>query len=254
MIVVAYGAGTNSTALLIGMRERGIRPALTIFSDTGGEKPHTYEHLRRVSEWCVSVGFPEIVMVKRHTTVSRFERIGTYTTLEEDCRAKNMLPSIAYGFKGCSHKYKREPQDKFCNSHPGCQAEWAAGRKVVKYIGYDADETRRAKIESDEKYEYQYPLIEWGWGREECEAAIVRAGLPLPGKSSCFFCPSSKKPEIIDLKERYPDLLERALAMEAAAQLTSVKGLGRSFNWKEFLDGKQQSDLATPDIPCECYD
>ena len=37
------------------------------------------------------------------------------------------------------------------------------------------------------------------WGRDDCVAAIARVGLPQPGKSACFFCPSSKKHEIITL-------------------------------------------------------
>jgi 3'-phosphoadenosine 5'-phosphosulfate sulfotransferase (PAPS reductase)/FAD synthetase len=51
-IIVAYGGGTNSTAMLCGFRERDIRPALILFADTGGELPHTYEHLRVMSDKC----------------------------------------------------------------------------------------------------------------------------------------------------------------------------------------------------------
>ena len=38
-IVVAYGMGVDSTAMLIGMYLRGLRPDLILFADTGGEKP-----------------------------------------------------------------------------------------------------------------------------------------------------------------------------------------------------------------------
>jgi 3'-phosphoadenosine 5'-phosphosulfate sulfotransferase (PAPS reductase)/FAD synthetase len=51
-IIVAYGGGTNSTAMLCGFRERDIRPSLILFADTGGELPHTYEHLRVMSDKC----------------------------------------------------------------------------------------------------------------------------------------------------------------------------------------------------------
>lgn len=36
-IVVAYGAGVDSTAMLIGLRDRGVRVALSLFADTGSE-------------------------------------------------------------------------------------------------------------------------------------------------------------------------------------------------------------------------
>jgi hypothetical protein len=40
--VVAYGMGVDSTAMLIGLEQRGIRPDLILFADTGSEKPDTY--------------------------------------------------------------------------------------------------------------------------------------------------------------------------------------------------------------------
>ena len=41
-VIVAYGAGTNSTALLVGMHERGERPDLILFAETGGERVDPY--------------------------------------------------------------------------------------------------------------------------------------------------------------------------------------------------------------------
>lgn len=243
--VVAYGAGTNSTAMLVGLWERGERPDHILFADTGGERPETYRHKDIVSQWCVSVGFPEIVTVAKG---------GNGETLEENCLRSKMLPSIAYGYKTCSHKYKIQPQDKYCNHLEDCQDVWDAGGKVVKLIGYDAGEHHRAKIPEDKKYVYQYPLVEWEWGRDECIDAINRAGLPQPGKSACFFCPSSKPKEILALPK---DLLDRALAMEANADLTSIKGLGRSFAWRDlvkFSEAQLSLFAHVPDTPCGCYD
>lgn len=45
MIVVNFGGGTNSTGLLVGAVERGLRPDIVVFADTGSEMPHTYAHL-----------------------------------------------------------------------------------------------------------------------------------------------------------------------------------------------------------------
>ena len=108
-------------------------------------------------------------------------------------------------------------------------------------IGYDAGERKRYEHsrkfnEADKKYENRYPLIEdWHWTRDDCIRAIQEAGLPLPGKSSCFFCPSMKREEIETLKRQYPDLFRRALAIEenAMPHLKTVKGLGRNYAWKE---------------------
>lgn len=118
-----------------------------------------------------------------------------------------------------------------------------------------------------------YPLYSWGWTREECVRVIERAGLPKPGKSSCFFCPSMKKAEIIDLYENERDLFDRALVIErgAAATLTSVKGLGRKWSWESLIDAYEEEkalDAAQISLfdfvettggcicgaPCGCYD
>ena len=79
----------------------------------------------------------------------------------------------------------------------------------------------------------------------ELDRRLRRAGLPVPPKSACFFCPASKKPEILELRVRHPDLLDRALAIERAAApgLTSVRGLGRSFAWAGFLDDLHAAPL-----------
>jgi 3'-phosphoadenosine 5'-phosphosulfate sulfotransferase (PAPS reductase)/FAD synthetase len=44
-LVVAYGLGVNSTAMLVEFAPRGIRPDPVLFADTGGEKPETYVRL-----------------------------------------------------------------------------------------------------------------------------------------------------------------------------------------------------------------
>ena len=229
-VVVSYGGGTNSCAMLVGLHERGERPDHILFADTGGEKPHTYDHLLTMQEWCAKVGFPQIQTVCEGS-------------LEQDVLTRNTLPSIAFGFKTCSQRYKRRPIERFLK-----------GREFTMLIGFDADEPNRAKPFPGNRY----PLIEWGWGRDECVAAIARAGLPQPGKSACFFCPSSKKREILELRRVYPELAARAVAMENNAELTHVKGLGRSFAWRDLLafDAAQLKMLPEPtiEIACDCYD
>lgn len=254
MIIVSYGGGTNSTALLVGIQERGIVPNLITFADTGAEKPHTYEHIKTVSAWCRSIGFPEI------TVVFQVKVDGTRNYLEQSCLEGKMLPSIAYGFKSCSQKFKIYPQDKFMNNWPEAKLVWDSGERIIKFLGYDAGESRRAKLTESEdgKYAFQYPLIEWGWRRDDCIAAIERAGLPQPGKSACFFCPSSKKAEVMQLRMDYPELAARAVAMEKNAVLTDIAGLGRNFAWADLYtaEDNQAKLFEETDLPiiCECFD
>jgi len=252
LLAVAFGGGVNSTAMLVEMFRRGVTPDIITFADTGGERHETYAAVDQVSSWCNERFGIEV------TVVRKVRATGEVLTLEQNCLEAGMLPSLAYGFKSCSQKYKIQPQDKLMNHLPKAIEAWSRGEKVMKAIGYDASEERRAKIKEDEKYAFWYPLIEWGIYREDCVAICKSEGLPT-AKSSCFFCPAMKKREIVDLAKDHPALFDRAVAMERNAKLTSIKGLGRSFSWEEFMTGERNhqdlfSDAGTPEIPCGCYD
>jgi hypothetical protein len=62
-LVVAYGLGVDSTAMLIEFAHRGIRPDLILFADTGGEKPETYAYLPTIQRYLADAGFPAVVSV-----------------------------------------------------------------------------------------------------------------------------------------------------------------------------------------------
>jgi hypothetical protein len=109
----------------------------------------------------------------------------------------------------------------------------------------------------DEGYKKRYWLIERGLFRKDCIEIIKAAGIKPPGKSACFFCPSSKKHEILELKKNNPALIKRALTIEQQADLTSIKGLGRSWSWKDLVEyDDAQDDLfeCFVGIPCDCWD
>src|SRR5690348_17810654 len=106
-LVVAYGLGVDSTAMLVEFAHRNICPDLILFADTGGENPETYQYLPVIQNYLAGVGFPAVVMVRYQPTRA------VYHTLEGQCLHTGTLPSLAYGGKSCSLKWKRTPQDKF---------------------------------------------------------------------------------------------------------------------------------------------
>jgi hypothetical protein len=241
--IVSFGGGTDSTGMLVEMVRRGEPPPHAIlFADTGGEHPHTYAHIATFSTWLAKHGYPAI------TTVA-----AAGETLEANCLRRHALPSIAYGFKTCSQRWKLEPQEKWANNDPACRAAWDADCLVTRIIGFEYGEERR-RHPADRWYANRYPLIEWQMDRDDCKNAIERAGLKLPGKSACFFCPSSRKVDVRSLQDTYPDLLERALAMEANADLTNARGLGRRWAWADLIAHRDASPELPMDMPCDCYD
>jgi len=142
-VVVCYGGGVDSTAMLIALHRAGITPDLITFADVGAEKPETYAMVETMSQWCRSVGFPEVVTCTKATLPTT-----GYSTLTGNCTENETLPSLAFGMKSCSIKWKQGPQDQYlrgCKSGPNkrdphpiwldCQRR---GIKPTKLIGYDA--------------------------------------------------------------------------------------------------------------------
>ena len=86
---------------------------------------------------------------------------------------------------------------------------------------------------------FWYPLQEWGIDRQRCEAIIEAAGLQVPIKSCCFFCPGMKRVEIQEQARENPELHQRALDIEANFRggrhfrQDGVQGLGRKWAWKD---------------------
>ena len=225
-IVVAYGLGVDSTAVLVEFVRLGVVPDLILFADTGDEKPETYAFMPVMQAFLSRHGMPAV------QTVRYAPRHNRYKTLEENCLANGTLPSLAFGRKACSLKFKVKPQDAYVKTWGAAQRAWADGQQVRKVIGYDAGpaDMRRGKdLKPSKKYSYWYPLREWGWDRERCKRAIVEAGLPLPCKSACFYCPASQTHEIDDLIVRHPELAARIVTMEDQAQpkLVKIDGLWR---------------------------
>lgn len=262
-LVVSYGAGVDSTALLVGLAQRGIRPDVVIMADVGSEKPGTREYLPIIDRWLASVGFPALTVVR-----NKCPRVG-HKSIEENCLRNETLPAQAFrggqpGGGNCSARWKHEPMDRWL-----LRNGYGKRRRLIGYDNGKRDCKRAARGGDEAKKHgrdaFEYPLQQWGWDRERCELEILAAGLPLPPKSACFLCPSMKADEIRDLAQKSPGLLRRAIKIEETARngrhgLRSVKGLGRKFAWGDMAreekllseyggpaDRADASDLATPE-------
>jgi hypothetical protein len=245
-------------AVTVELARRGVRPDLILFANTRGERDETYRYWDVLQSFLRRVGFSEAVEVEYR--VKDFKNWPPYRGLEENCLTNGTLPSLAFGFKSCSLKWKAEAQNRYVEAWAPAAECWASGGRVRKIIGYDAgpkDIRRRnhAGNEADPQYEYWYPLIEWGWDRTRCAAEVAAEGLPgwdpcyltggplrwiekggIPMKSSCFFCPAMKGWEIRLLPK---DKLRRIVVLEARAK-PRLEG----FMTQEQLDARYAAQLA----------
>jgi len=252
-LVVCYGAGVDSTALLVELARRQIRPDLILFADVGAEKPETYRLIPIVSAYLMERGFPPVTIVRLEGQKWR--------DLEHQCLDTRQLPALAFGGHSCSLKWKVQAQNKYMRQWEPALVSWSLGVRVIKTIGYDASPRDRKRScrtflatagRSDYRYyDFWYPLQEWAVTRNDCVEIIRSAGLPDALKSSCWYCPAMKRSEIVALHRDHPDLFARALAIEDSfrtgphyhgdsldgrAGKAITKGLGRNWSWRAFYE------------------
>lgn len=228
LLSLCFGSGVDSTAMIVALHAAGLRPDVITFADTGAEKPETLRHIDAMNRVLAAWGWPLIDICRKVPQAST-----GYADLYGNCLKNETLPSLAFGMKSCSIKWKQIPQDQFLKgakrgpnaqpAHPVWLRAQETGQRIVKLIGYDCGKAdmRRSKglRPADADFEYVYPLQIVGWARRDCVRAIAKAlGENLvPIKSACFFCPASKQWELYWLAANHPELLERALLLERNA-------------------------------------
>lgn len=182
---LSYGGGVNSTALLILLTEEG-EEFEAVFADHGGDYPETYEYVE---------------MLRGHYPITIIKVTVGGKDLYSYAMAYTILPDRR--FRWCTQRFKSKPINDYFD------------KPCLVYIGFDAGESHRSLNRYDiEGIEYEYPLIEMGIDRKDCEEIIIKAGLPLPRKSGCYFCPFQKRSELIALRDKYPDLYCKTKTME----------------------------------------
>ncbi len=126
------------------------------------------------------------------------------------------MPSGAPGNRTCTEDFKVNVIARWLKEH-GATAEDPA----TVAIGISLDEIQRANGRTTIAWErIVYPLIGVGEDtglklrRDDCMGVIADAGLPVPPKSSCYFCPFHSMETWADMRRNEPDLFENAAALE----------------------------------------
>lgn len=271
--LVTYGGGVNSVALLELLRRLGVVPRAIVMSDPGHEWPETLRYRDAVLRpWLRRIGFPDVVVVSRESEAAYRPRSQHVGTLGDECLSKRMLPSVAYPpHKKCSLKYKRDPQLWWAERQRWVYEEVASGQPIVKCIGFDAGEDHRIKPSFADSAEALlcvpwYPLYEAGLERADCIRLIEQAGLPVPRKSACTFCPNNTFEDWSTLRAEHPRLFAYAIEMSRRAEphLENPDSVGlmrgcMPAGMRQLHVWAQEdcSDLAgdgEPAVPCECAD
>ena len=208
---INFGAGLNSHAVIIECRNRGLRPDWILFADTGSELPGTLERVERMRQWCA--GWVDL------TVVRWIRKEGNFEPLHDNCLRTEKFPSKAYGYAGCTDKWKVQPMEKWRKAHGFDHGAFA--------VGYDAGESRRitkaCKRGDDPNMTAWYPLVAWGIDRAGCKTVCDAAGFDNVGKSSCFMCPNMTASEWYDLQQDHPEQYAIAVEIDRKARANGEK-------------------------------
>lgn len=256
-VVLSYGLGEDSTAILLRWledptsRDFELADLAVVTALTGNE----WESTRAAVEALVlprmaaaGVRFVQAARSRRHVTKAgdgvvvlddsrsptRLYLEGDYTLWQEVTEA-GTIPQSG-GARMCSVHAKGDVLDPVI-------AKITRGESYRHIIGFEAGEVRRAL--KDEAYNTatrtgEYPLIVWGWHRDDAvsyTSSIVGGSV---GKSACTFCPFSfgSKAGRANMLDRYaaePEIAARTLLMEhLALALNPAQGL---------IGGKRLIDL-----------
>ena len=77
------------------------------------------------------------------------------------------------------------------------------------------DEVHRMNTDSGIAWEIkEHPLIDLNMRRSDCVKVIQSAGLPVPPKSACYFCPFHRMTEWQRMKREEPELFKKSIELE----------------------------------------
>jgi PP-loop superfamily ATP-utilizing enzyme len=226
MRTISYGGGVQSTALLVLAAEEKIDFRIALFANTGddSEHPATLEFIAEHAR-----PYAERHGIELHEVRRTFADGTTYRTLLQALHEMDgiqipvRLSGGSPGSRTCTSEWKARTLAKWRKQQGATQEE-----PCVVAIGISVDEIHRANKKKAEKWEaIEYPLLDLGLRRSDCEQIIRRAGLPVPPKSSCWFCPWKTREVWKRMKAEEPDLFQRAVELDEFLRAKSIsKGHG----------------------------
>lgn len=221
--VFSYGGGTQSNAALVLAARGEIDFPTFLWANVGddSEHPRTPWYVREVAMPYAAAHGIELLELRREYADGRAYRTIYEAEMDLSRRWFNIPFRGAQGQplkRQCTASWKIEVIGRWLKRN-GCSADYPA----VVGIGFSVDEIERAKTpagSSDRRNPEQvknYPLLSLGLYRPDCERLIADAGLPPPGKSSCYFCPFHSADAWVDLKREEPVLFRKAVRLEEVA-------------------------------------
>lgn len=209
MRVFSFGGGVQSMASLVLAAQGKIDFRIFLFCNVGedSENPDTIRYIDHVATpFALDNGIQLIELRKKRKGIPDT----VYQNILSDNRSIGIpvyMTNGAPGNRSCTIDYKVKVVDKWLRENKGYPAEIG--------IGFSLDEMARMSNKYDtEKKRNVFPLIDLRLTRDDCKRIIQNAGLPIPPKSSCYFCPFHSMKVWQEIRDLQPDLFEKAVRLE----------------------------------------
>ena len=212
MRIFSFGGGVQSTAVMVLVARGVLVYDHLIFCNVGedSEYPETLEYFNAVAVPYAAEKRIDLIELHKY----RFGEIET--VYERVMRESRSIPipirmsNGAPGIRNCTTDFKIRVIARWLRQHGATIDEPA-----ITGLGISVDEYQRARSKSGFDYQLlEYPLIDLRMNRQDCINLIKDEGLPVPVRSSCYFCPYHSRDEWIRLKSQRPDLFDKVVGIE----------------------------------------
>lgn len=223
---LSLGGGVQSGTMAMRIA-RGLVPMVdcAIFANTLHESAATYAYL----DWLEShVPFPIYRVSKgdlwEAATHVRRTRDGKRTYIETAIPAFLVDgDSFGKGQRHCTVDFKIDPINAKLRQLLGRKRIGKkSGILAEMLIGISTDEYIRMKPNRLHWIKSQFPLIDAGMSRADCQHWMEQNGYPVPPRSACTFCPHRSDAAWLDLSaSEFADAGEKEVELQAAYAATS---------------------------------
>lgn len=211
----SFGGGVQSTAALVLAAQGRIDFPLFLFSNVGddSENPATLRYVEEYAKPYAAEHGIELVELERVMVRSGESRTLWQELTREGSKSLKIpvrMSNGAPGTRSCTADYKIKVIARELKRR-GATPE----NPATIGIGISVDEIHRANNRITEPHErIIYPLLDLGLRRIDCMRVIREGGLPVPPKSSCFFCPFHRPETWHDMRREQPAEFEKACQLE----------------------------------------
>ncbi len=259
--ILSYGMGVESTAILLRFLEEpdtfdcDLSNLIVIVAMTGDEwentrtdvERHILPRIREHSVRFVQVGRgghlqkDGIVVLDDGRQPHHLFADGAYK-LSDELQAAGMVPAFA-GQHTCSLKFKAFVIESWLRQnvyHAGIRHTFgynadelgrvAKSDKAIARITFGFNSDEEARVRKGQTYDRpyrigHYPLVEWGWDRQDCLLYIKEVTGATWEKSACFYCPFARVDATMTSRQRrFPHQVAEAMVLERLSLAMNPRG------------------------------